>query len=144
MVSKQSDLPDLSGPLSTSTSPAKIKEANHYLGSSSSAQAYEIKNAIIYSKGALVNNTKISTNKNFPLYGNHWWVSQDIQVQCWDFTCKLVFSEGSNCPVWKKAAVFYKLRNKTGEQSVYNAIHNVIATPHTRNISASHLTVILT
>ena len=30
----------------------------------------KLKNTKIYSKGVLVNHTKISTNENFPLYGN--------------------------------------------------------------------------
>jgi hypothetical protein len=39
----------------------------------------KLKNTKIYSKGALVDHTKISTNENFPLYGNNTIMMMDVQ-----------------------------------------------------------------
>ena len=80
-----SDVPNPSGPLSASISPATIKEAsvaialpytarkceNYQLRmrTISSRRHTKLKNTKFYSKGVLVNHTKISTNENFPLYG---------------------------------------------------------------------------
>ena len=76
-ASKWSDLSGHSGPLSASISPTTIKEASdasvtYYrlrMRAISRSKHTKLKNTKIYSKGVLVNHTKISTNENFPLYG---------------------------------------------------------------------------
>ena len=80
-ASKQSDLSGPSGPLSASIT---IKEASDAsvtvyrtkcersqlcMCAFSSNKHTKLKSTKIYSKGVLVNHTKISTNENFPLYG---------------------------------------------------------------------------
>ena len=64
------DLPDPSGPLSASVSPAAIKDANEAVRSATRSQEASyarIKIRKFYQKGIY---TKICTSQNFQLYGN--------------------------------------------------------------------------
>ena len=76
---KRSDLSDSSGPLLASITISdasftvyrtKVRALPAAHARNLPQQAYEFKNTKIYSKGVLADHTKISTNKNFPLYGN--------------------------------------------------------------------------
>ena len=77
-ASKRNDLSGPSGPLSAlimikeaSDAARKCERYQLRMRAISSSKHMKLKSTIIYSKGVLVNHTKISTNEiqNFPLYG---------------------------------------------------------------------------
>ena len=77
-------LPDASGPLSASVSPAAIKdlESTWVKGVWQCAGAYENKNTKISSEGVMAIYMKICTSQNFPLYGSlQKHVAADLKTQ---------------------------------------------------------------